>query len=124
MRMLSRPVRFVCIAFAAALALTPARASDENGFRTWLATFRAEAAQKGIGAATLDRAFAAVRYNARVIELDNHQPEFTKPVWDYIGGVVTEASLRQGRRMLAQHRALLDRVSKRYGVPPEYLVAI
>ncbi|MCW5771626.1 MAG: lytic murein transglycosylase [Rhodospirillaceae bacterium] len=124
MRAIARPFRFVCVAFAAALALTPARASDEDGFRAWLAGFKAEAAKQGIGAATLERAFAKVHYNARVIELDNHQPEFTKPIWDYIGGVVTDSALRQGRRMLAQHGPLLKRVSARYGVPPEYLLAI
>jgi lytic murein transglycosylase len=105
-------------------ATGPARAGDEAGFRAWIESFKAEAIQQGISAATFERAFAAARYNARVIELDSHQPEFTRPVWEYINSVVTEDALRQARQKLAQHRDLLERVRGRYGVPPEYVLAI
>lgn len=107
---------------APASAQTPP--PDPAGFPAWVEAFKAEARTQGVGAEILDRAFATVRYNARIIELDNHQPEFTKPIWDYIAGVVTEDSLRTARQKLTQHRVLLARVRERFGVPPEYVVAI
>src|SRR5918994_3897602 len=72
----------------------------------------------------LDRAFAPIKYNARIIELASHQPEFVKPVWDYIAGVITEDALKKARQKLQEHAGLLARVRERYGVPPEYIVAI
>jgi membrane-bound lytic murein transglycosylase B len=106
------------------LSLGAARASDEAGFRAWIDAFKAEARQQGISAETLERAFAPVKFNARIIELDSAQPEFVKPVWEYIAGVVTEDALRRARQKLREHAALLARVQQRYGVPPEYIVAI
>jgi lytic murein transglycosylase len=109
---------------ALVLSLGAARAADEAGFRAWIDAFKAEARQQGISQATLDRAFAPVRFNARVIELDSHQPEFVKPVWEYVAGVITEDALRKARQKLNEHAGLLARVQQRYGVPVEYIVAI
>ena len=38
---------------------------------------RRDARAAGISAGVLDRAFAGLRPNPRVIDLDRHQPEFT-----------------------------------------------
>jgi len=122
-----RPVRLLPTlgaALALLLSLTAARAADDAGFRAWIDTFKAEARQQGISQATLDRAFAPVKYNARIIELDSAQPEFVKPVWDYIASVITEDALQKARQKLKEHAALFARVRERYGVPPEYIVAI
>jgi membrane-bound lytic murein transglycosylase B len=116
--------RLAAAAVALVLSLGAARANDEAGFRAWIETFKAEARRQGLSAETLDRAFAPVKFNARIIELDSHQPEFVKPVWDYIAGVVTEDALRRARQKLKEHAALLQRVRRRYGVPPEYIMAI
>jgi membrane-bound lytic murein transglycosylase B len=118
------PARIAGAVLALLLSLGVARAADEAGFRAWIDAFKAEARPQGISDATLDRAFATVRFNARIIELDSHQPEFVKPVWEYIAGVVTEDALRRARQKLKEHAALLARVQQRYGVPPEYIVAI
>jgi len=106
------------------LSLGPARAADEAGFRAWIETFKPEALRQDISSETFDRAFAPVKFNARIIELDSHQPEFVKPIWEYIAAVVTDDALRRARQMLRQHAALLARVQQRYGVPPQYIVAI
>jgi len=124
MSALARPLSLFALVLAL-LAPGFARAqSDEASFRAWVEAFKAEARTQGIGADILDRGFATVKFNARVIELDSHQPEFTKPIWEYIAGVVTEDALRAGRQKLAQHRELLARVRARFGVPPEYVIAI
>lgn len=116
--------RLAAAVVALVLTLGAARAADEAGFRAWIDAFRAEARQQGIADETFARAFAPVKFNARIIELDSHQPEFVKPVWEYIAGVVTEDALKRARQKLKEHAALLARVQQRYGVPPEYIVAI
>ena len=116
--------RIAGAALALLLSLGVARAADEAGFRAWVESFKAEARQQGISAEALERAFAPAKFNPRIIELDSHQPEFVKPVWDYIAGVVTEDALKRARQKLREHADLLARVQQRYGVPPEYIVAI
>ncbi len=116
--------RIAAAVVALMLSLGVARAADEAGFRAWIDAFKAEARQQGISDATFDGAFAAARFNPRIIELDSAQPEFVKPVWEYIAGVVTEDALKRARLKLKEHAALLARVQQRYGVPPEYIVAI
>ncbi len=116
--------RLAAAAVALVLTIGIARAADEAGFRAWIEAFKAEARQQGISDETFERAFAPAKFNARIIELDSAQPEFVKPVWDYIAGVVTEDALKRARQKLREHAALLARVQQRYGVPPEYIVAI
>ncbi|MEL6793876.1 MAG: lytic murein transglycosylase, partial [Pseudomonadota bacterium] len=53
-------------------------------FAAWRADFRRRAAGAGVSGATFDRAFAGVGVNERVLELDGRQPEFTRPIWEYL----------------------------------------
>lgn len=120
----ARPIVLIALVLAF-FGTAPAQAQDdEAAFRAWVEAFKAEARAQGIGDATLDRAFAGVKFNARIIELDRHQPEFTRPIWEYIAGVVTEDALRKARQQLQKHHKLLRSVRARYGVPAEYVVAI
>lgn len=93
-------------------------------FDRWLADFRAEAASQGIAATTLDRALADVRPIPRVIELDRAQPESRRTFRDYLDRTVPAARVAAGRRLLARHRALLNRIADEYGVPPRVIVAL
>lgn len=112
---------------AAGLATAPlptANAAAPGDFTAFVTGMKREARAAGIPAAVLDRAFAGVRANPRVIELDRHQPEFTL-TWDqYRSRIVSDARIARGRQLLAQHRPLLDRVRARYGVPPGIIVGI
>ena len=74
---------------------------------------------------TLDRAFANVHVNQRVIELDHHQPEFTL-TWDqYRTPHRLRHARRQGPRAVCpQPRAARPRGSARYGVPAGIVMGI
>ncbi len=89
----------------------------------WLQGLRAEARGKGVGDRTLDKVFATLKPVKRVVELDRSQPEFTQTFWGYLGKRVNKARIERGRKMLKKHAALLERVKRRYGVPPRFLVA-
>lgn len=112
------------LAAALGLALAAPAAADPGSFPGFLERFKAEAAAEGIDRATIERAFAGARYNAKVIELDAYQPEFTKPVGDYIAERVSAEAIARGRALRAQHAETLRRVEARYGVEPEYILAI
>lgn len=101
-----------------------AYANDETQeFPSWLDAVKAEALGKGISQKTLDAAFHDMKLIPRVIELDRRQPEFTLTFDQYLSRVVPQARVEKGRARLAENKEILEQVSKKYGVQPQYLVA-
>jgi lytic murein transglycosylase len=96
----------------------------EQRFADWVAAFRAGAQAQGIDEATLHAAFDGVQYLPRVVELDRAQPEFTRPVWDYLDGAVSPQRVQRGQERMAELRAQVEDAAARYGVTPAVLVAI
>ncbi len=108
------------MAFAAA---APA-AADEPDFDEWLKGFRAEAAAAGVNAAVIDAAFEGVIMNQRVFELNDNQPEFSRSVWDYLDGAVSEKRIADGRAGVAANKALFDQIESEFGVDQEIIASI
>jgi len=108
---------------AAAASLAPSLASAD-GFATFVAGVKADARRASIRPATLDRAFANVHMNPKVIELDRHQPEFTLTWQQYRDRIVSDARIARGRELYARHRALLAAVTNRYGGAPGVIMGI
>ena len=107
-----------------AQAAPPAARTMPPGFARFLDEVKAEARRRGVGETTLARAFAGVRYNGRVIELDNHQPEFTLTWAQYRDRIVSDARIARGRALYKTHRSLLAAVFARYYVPPGVIMGI
>jgi membrane-bound lytic murein transglycosylase B len=106
-------------------SLVPASlyAADQP-FVTWVDAYKKEAQGKGISQPLLDEAFRNLAPNERVVELDRRQPEGTMTFAQYKTRVISQQRINEGRRKLAQHSALLDKVSKQYGVQPRFIVAL
>jgi membrane-bound lytic murein transglycosylase B len=60
---------------------------------------------------------------ARVLELDRSQPEFTRSFADYFGKRVTLQRNQRGRELRLQYRDKLADLTRVYGVPGQYLLA-
>lgn len=93
-------------------------------FKTWLIGFRAEALKAGIKPSVFDRALKGVEPDPDVVEADRNQPEFTKAVWEYLASAVSDKRIETGKQLIADNKALFDRLEKTYGVPRETAVAI
>jgi len=93
-------------------------------FAAFLDEVGREAVGKGIRSATVAAAFQGVRHIDRVIELDRKQPEFTLTFSEYLAKVVNPARVADGQKLLAANRDLLIAIQNRYGVQPEYVVAL
>jgi peptidoglycan lytic transglycosylase B len=104
---------------------SPAPPQARNAaFVAWVARFRGEALAAGIAPATFDRAFAGVEPLPHVVELDHRQPEVRLTFADYVHRL-DSATRRAGvQQHLAENRALLDAIGRRYGVPPRIIVAL
>lgn len=131
-RYLLIPMIPLAIATVLASGAAPARAhspvvepsAPAEPFPEWLEQFRAEASARGISPATLEEALADIEPIPRVIELDRRQPEFTLTFRQYLSQVGSDDRIAKGRNRLAEHRALLNAVSARYGVPTQVIVAL
>ncbi len=92
-------------------------------FNAWLEQFKPKAVAAGVPQAVVDRELNGLTPNPRVISLDGRQPEFSKPVGDYIKGVISDDRVAVGR---GKRDALpfLPAVEQRYGVPRDILLAV
>ncbi|MEK9944478.1 MAG: lytic murein transglycosylase [Alphaproteobacteria bacterium] len=97
---------------------------DMEKWRVWLEEVRTEASAKGIKPSIVDQALTGIDPIPRIIELDRRQPEFTLTFAQYIERVVPDRRVQKGRQMLAQHRALLEKVGNEIGVQPRFIVAL
>lgn len=59
-----------------------------------------------------------------VIKADRSQPEFSRPVWEYLDGALSPLRVRNGQRLLEQNAELLSRIEQRYGVDRQALVSV
>lgn len=102
------------------LAATGARAD----FDSCVAGLRSAAAAKGVSGATFDRAMAGVTPDMKVIEAMNNQPEFKTPIWDYLGTLVDDEKVAEGRSMMRQHASTLAAAEQRFGVDRHTIAAV
>lgn len=105
-------------------AMAQAAANKQADFQKWVQAFSRRARKAGISAATIKRAFKGVKYNPRIIEFDNYQPEFVKPIGDYITRRTKPEDVARGKKQLRKYPALFRKLRRTYGVQPEYIVAI
>lgn len=112
---------------SATLASPPAAdlpAEPLISFADWRSGFRQAALQAGIQPALFDSVFSGIEPDPAVIAADRSQPEFTRPVWEYLDGALSPLRVRKGQSLLAEQRANLDAIERRYGVDRTVLVAV
>jgi len=103
----------------------PAEAPGEDQkFYAFLHDFRGQALDAGIKPKTYDRAVDGISLNARVQQLNQQQPEFVRPVWDYLDSALSDSRVAKGEDKLDEFSRTLDRIETKYGIPREILVAI
>ena len=101
----------------------PLTASGDMLFDAWASGFYGRAVAAGLSPELLQREFAGLAPDPRVGGLDNRQPEFSKPLSDYVRGTVTDTRVAIG----VQKAALapqLPAIEQRFGVPRQILQAI
>lgn len=114
----------------AAPAVISAPAADNldiqpaQSFSEWQANFRVQALKAGINPLVFDNAFKDITPDMGVIKADRSQPEFSRPVWEYLDGALSPLRVRNGQRLLEQNAQLLSRIEQRYGVDRQALVSV
>jgi membrane-bound lytic murein transglycosylase B len=101
----------------------PSDAAADSRFAAWRSDFMVRALAEGLPAEVVAREFDGLTPDPRILALQSHQPEFSKPVGDYVRGVVSDARVAEGQEKLETLTWLPD-IETRFGVPAEILVAI
>jgi membrane-bound lytic murein transglycosylase B len=97
---------------------------SDRAFEDWKGQFRQFALANGIHAGTLDMVMLGLLPDAKVLRLDANQPEFSKTVWEYLEGAVSDKRILTGQQRLNEYQDVLEKIHAEYGVQPEYLLAI
>jgi lytic murein transglycosylase len=114
-------IRFSVTLVAAAIAgATPALAD----FSSCKEGLKVEAARQGISRKTLAAAFSSLSADPKILELENAQPEFKTPIWDYLAALVDDERVRDGKAAMAANAKSLSLAERRFGVSKYVIAAI
>jgi membrane-bound lytic murein transglycosylase B len=103
--------------------LLAATASADDKFAACLAGLQQRALDAGVAEPLVTALLPGLERQARVLELDQQQPEFVQTFAQYLDARVTPARIERGRVLYRQHRDFLRQLTREYGVPGQYLIA-
>ena len=97
--------------------------TPQQSFADWRASLRMQALSQGITPLLFEQAFAGLTPDPQVIAADQSQPEFSRPVWEYLDSAVSPWRVARGKALLAEHAKTLRAIEAQYQVEPSVLVA-
>ena len=115
--------RIAALIFAFVLFGAPAHAQEQT-FAAFEAELWPDAQAKGITRANFELALRGVTPDQRVIAATKRQPEYGKPVGDYVNGIVSAANISMGRRKAAEWAKTFDAVDKKFAVERSILLSL
>jgi membrane-bound lytic murein transglycosylase B len=104
--------------------LTAPALAQEGPFEDWKRDFQTRLAERGTDPALIASMLDGVEPDMRIIERDRTQPEYVRPVWEYIEGAASPARVANGEAAQNAHAATLEGIEARFGVDPDILTAI
>jgi len=93
-------------------------------FDVWLADLIHEANEKGYNETLLQDTLIGIEPLPRVIQADRSQAELSPGLDRYLSTRVTKTNISRGRALSKEHRTLLSRIEKEYGVQRRFVLAI
>lgn len=115
--------RLAALTVVFALLGAPARAQEQT-FAAFTAELWPDAQAKGISRATFDLAMKGVTPDPRVVAATKRQPEYGKPVGDYVNSAVSARRIANGQRKAQEWAKTFDAVEKKFSVERWVLVAL
>ena len=106
------------------LCIFAGTARAEEGFVAFVNTLWPDAQAKGVTRATFDLAMHGVTPDPRVIAATTHQPEYGKPVGDYINAAVSKGRIIRGEAKAKEWARTFDAIEKKFGVERWILIAL
>lgn len=98
--------------------------TNVDSTKSWLYELKEEALRRGVRSEVIDRAFKGVTISEKILEIDKNRPEVKLTAEEYLNRMVTDERVSKGVEAFREHKALLEEISLKYGVPAPVLVAI
>ena len=111
-------------AFLNTVAPGPVTRSGDVAFDAWSEAFLARAMAAGLPEGLVREQLKDVTPDPRVVGADHKQPEFTRPVGDYIKSAASQTRIVQGQQHRSEQAVWLDLIRSRFGVDPGVLIGI
>ncbi|EKT62724.1 lytic murein transglycosylase [Providencia burhodogranariea] len=104
----------------------PIENREPSQFPAYVELLKEHALAQGIKPSTIERGFANIHFIERVVKADKGQPEkrATVTLDSYLKNVLPASRINAGAEKYRENEALLNAMSKRYGVPPQYIVSL
>jgi lytic murein transglycosylase len=116
-------VRIAAVVGVALLCALPAARAQEP-FANFVRELRPDALAKGVTPVTFDLAMRGVTPDERVVAATKRQPEYGKPVGDYINALVSKGRMTRGEQKAREWAKSFDAVEKKYAVERWVLLAL
>ncbi|WP_435275818.1 lytic transglycosylase domain-containing protein [Psychrobium sp. nBUS_13] len=98
-------------------------AQEQADFQTWLTELKVEAKQKGYSDELIEKALTGLKPYPKAIKSDRAQPEFKRTFKRYSTKRLSEWRIKTGLKMKKEHKDMLEKVGKAYGVQPRFILA-
>src|SRR3984957_7253085 len=113
------------VAFSAvAAAPNKIAGSQQAAFRGFIETLWPLAAARSVSRPTFDSAFADVTFDPTVAASAESQPEFVRPIWDYVASAVSADRIQRGRDSARSEALWLARAKDLYGVDDAVILGV
>ena len=109
---------------AGAAAPSKITGSQQAAFRGFIETLWPLAEARGVSRPTFDSAFAGVAFDPTVVANAGSQPEFVRPIWDYVTSAVSADRIQRGRDKARSEALWLARAKDLYGVDDAVILGV
>jgi membrane-bound lytic murein transglycosylase B len=107
----------------AAVGKRPVR-PHRDPFRDYIASLWPLAEQRGVSRPTFDKAFAGVVFDPTVVAMTEAQPEFVRPIWDYVASAASPDRIERGRAKAGTVSVWLAKAKETYGVDDSVIMGV
>ena len=112
------------VAFSAAGASNKVAHLHQTPFREFIDALWPLAEERGVSRATFDSAFAGVAFDPKVVASAQSQPEFVRPIWDYVTSAISPDRIQRGRDRARSESLWLARAKETYGVDDAVILGV
>jgi len=118
------PAAILVVGLVMAAPEAGAQNAPPGTFGAWVESLWPDARRLGVSRRTFTAAFKGVAVDERVEKSNANQPEFVRPLWEYLERAVSTRRIQQGRILLNKFDTRLRLIERRIGVDRHVLVAI
>jgi membrane-bound lytic murein transglycosylase B len=109
---------------AGAAAPNKITGSRQAAFCAFVETLWPLAEARGVSRSTFDSAFAGVTFDPTVAASAESQPEFVRPIWDYVASAVSADRIQRGLDKARSEALWLARAKDLYGVDDAVILGV